>query len=143
MADVTIIAPNAVELVGSIVRPANGPPAVDLRRFDALKGKVTQQQSAGVKTQAQPRPSIPQPSNDSLSRQDSQNEPPAKRFQDPLPQRPSTPFLTQKIAQESTFRAQSLKRFDKAIAAYQRTLANGEDERERVAFVTRTLDLRI
>jgi len=138
MAEVTVIAPNVVELVGSLT-----PPARNRRHSPTPRNAATPQSrdSAGEKSrslaannnnafQAPPRAAFGDPPRPKPR--------PAARPEQP-PSQPSTAFLTQLLAQRSgTLAAQ---RFDKAIAAYQRAGASQPSTGPTgIAFLVRTVD---
>jgi hypothetical protein len=142
VAEVTVISPNIVELVGNLQqqfgvnrteRPPPRPP-VQAQSGDTTENRGGQRALAGGQTFA---PAL------TRSRPDSGEDPTPRRnpFRaDITANRPSTPFLTQLIGQQNAATAVATKRLEAGIAAYQR--ANGGPARapSGIAFLTRRVD---
>ena len=147
MAEITIISPNVVELVGLLPgrpeaarqKPSRAPPnssngAVDLRSSSGDAEKSTALRAAN---------SNPSPRND-LADTPSRRDPPSpqRTRSNPTPSSGTT-FLAQKLGQESSFRTRSLKRFETAVDAYKKAQATTSPVRrdDQVEFLTQRVDL--
>jgi hypothetical protein len=136
-----------VELVGLLPgrpetarqQPSRAPPtssngAVELRSSNGDAEKSATLRAANAN---------PPPKND-LAETPPRRDPPApRRPRSEPPPSSGTPFLAQKLGQESAFRTRSLKRFETAVDAYKKAQATTSATRRdgQVEFLTRRVDL--
>ncbi len=148
MAEVTVISPNIVELVGNLQRQFGAPkaerppprPPVQSQSSDTAENRNGQR--AGTETR---------PVASALRRSDAGNpenrqQPPPRNagFQPDRPaNRPSTLFLTQLIGQQSANSSIAAKRLDAGIAAYQRASSAPARSPGGFMFLTRRIDTTV
>ena len=148
MAEVTVISPNIVELVGNLQRQFGAPkaerppprPPVQSQSGDTAQNRSGQR--AGAETQlAQPvlRRSDPGNTEEQQQRSPRQDGFQSNRFET----RPSTLFLTQLFGQQSPSRSFAPKRLETGIAAYQRANASPARSPGGYVFLTRHVDTTV
>jgi hypothetical protein len=151
MADITVISTKVVEVVGLLQGraeatarppPPRAPPkssnvavglqssGSDARNSLALRSANSRLSLRNNLSDAPPRPPTPPPANQPRS-----DRPPPS----------GTPFLAQKIGQESTFRSRSLQRFESAVDAYKKAQSSTSAPRRDgvVEFLTQDVNVLV
>ncbi len=148
MAEVTVISPNIVELVGNLQKQFGAPkaerppprPPVQSQSSDTAQNQSGQR--AGTDTR--PIPSILRRS-DAGNTENQQQRPPRQAgfLSDRPANRPSTPFLTQLIGQQSAKSSNIPRRLEAGIAAYQRANSSPARSPGGYVFLTRHVDTTV
>ncbi len=144
MSQVTVIAPNVVELVGNLAKQASAPVVERPPPTPpAPKAKPTVKPRDGSDQRSQQLAA----NENALKDQKRAAGSPSQRgrfYVRRVPSRPSgqpsSLFIAQQIAQQNSGASAKRKRFDKAIAAYNRALDNQPNFQPGPVFITRTVD---
>jgi len=148
MAEVTVISPNIVELVGNLQKQFGAPRAERPPPRPPVQSQSgdTAQNRSGQRANAETRPAATTLRRSDTGNAESQQQRPPRQdnFQpDRLANRPSTLFLTQLIGQQGPNRAVTPKRLETGIAAYQRANSGPARSPGGYVFLTRHVDTTI